>query len=51
MTRQQLTSQPCPLGATHRLTQPIYWIGASCFKCHKVWTGTGLVQGYPEKGG
>ncbi len=42
MTRDELSSAPCPMGGAHRLTQPMLWIGASCFKCHQTWEGTGL---------
>jgi hypothetical protein len=47
-TRESLSRDPCPLGGSHQLTQPIKWIGASCWKCHRTWEGTGLFPTWPD---
>lgn len=43
-----LAAQPCPMGGTHTLTNPTDWIGTSCRKCHRTWTGTDLVPTWPD---
>lgn len=48
MSRQELAAQPCPMGGTHRLTQPLLWVGASCWKCHRTWEGAELAPTYPS---
>jgi hypothetical protein len=47
MTRAELARQPCSRGGAHRLTQPILWIGASCWRCHQTWEGTALAPTWP----
>lgn len=48
MTRQELAAEPCVMGGTHDLTQPILGVGASCRKCHRTWEGTGLCPTWPD---
>lgn len=47
MTRADLAKQPCPMGGTHALTNP-EWVGTSCRKCHRTWTGTALTPTWPD---
>jgi hypothetical protein len=51
VSRQQLANEPCVLGGTHKLTEPLLWIGASCRKCHRTWEGTGLTPTWPDPKG